>query len=183
MEISKTLYVTHRDEWRMWLETHHETESEIWLIFYKKHTGTPSIPYDDAVEEALCFGWIDSIIKRIDDEKFVRKFTPRRENSTWSESNIRRAKKMREQGRMTGTGMKRFENARIHKRRSPKLSPELQENLKTNKRAWKNFTALAPSYKRLYVDWIMDAKKKETRKRRLNEAIARLERGEKLGMK
>jgi uncharacterized protein YdeI (YjbR/CyaY-like superfamily) len=183
MEITKTLYVTDRDEWRAWLGENSETESEIWLIYYKRHTGIPSIPYGDSVEEAVCFGWIDSIIKRIDDEKFVRKFTPRKQGSGWSELNIRRAKKMRAMGKMTEKGMKLFKNATITKRKHLTLPPELEKELKTNKRAWENFTSLAPSYKKRYIGWILDAKKKETRKRRLSEAIERLEKNEKLGMK
>ena len=93
MEATKTLYVTHWKEWREWLEKNYATKQEAWLIYYKKHTGKPIIPYDDAVEEAICFGWIDSIIKRIDDEKYARKFTPRTEDSRWSELNKKRAKK------------------------------------------------------------------------------------------
>jgi uncharacterized protein YdeI (YjbR/CyaY-like superfamily) len=79
MGASKMLYVTNRDEWRAWLANHYASESEVWLIYYKKHTGRPRIPYEHAVEEALCFGWIDSLVKRIDDEKFAQKFTPRRD--------------------------------------------------------------------------------------------------------
>jgi len=90
MKITKTLYVTTRDEWRSWLEKNHKSEKEIWLIYYKKHTGKPRIPYDDAVEEALCFGWIDSIIKRIDEKKYAQKFSPRKQNSVWSDLNKKR---------------------------------------------------------------------------------------------
>ncbi|UCC32844.1 MAG: hypothetical protein JSW53_03315, partial [Candidatus Bathyarchaeota archaeon] len=92
--MTQKLYVTNRDEWRSWLEKNHEAEKEVWLIFYKKHVGKPSVPYEDAVEEALCFGWIDSIIKKIDEKKFVRKFTPRKSSSRWSELNRKRAQKM-----------------------------------------------------------------------------------------
>lgn len=104
MEITKQLYVTDRDAWRAWLEKNYDTEKEIWLIYYKKHTGKPRIPYDDAVEEALCFGWIDSTVKRVDDEKFAQKFTPRKNKSNWSDLNKKRAKKMIREGRMTKAG-------------------------------------------------------------------------------
>ncbi len=104
MKITKTLYVTTRDEWRSWLEENHKSEKEIWLIYYKKHTGKPRIPYDDAVEEALCFGWIDSIIKRIDEEKYTQKFSPRKQNSAWSDLNKKRVKKLIEEGKMTKAG-------------------------------------------------------------------------------
>src|SRR5580704_4649685 len=83
MAISKMLHVTTRDEWRDWLAKHHASETEIWLIYHKKQSGQPRIPYDHAVEEALCFGWIDSIVKRIDDQKFAQKFTPRRDCENW----------------------------------------------------------------------------------------------------
>lgn len=105
MKMNKTLYVTNRDDWRAWLNKNHKTEKEVWLIYYKNHTGKPTIPYDVAVEEALCFGWIDSIVKRIDDERYMQKFTPRKTNSNWSELNKKRVKKMIKEGRMTEAGM------------------------------------------------------------------------------
>ena len=88
------VYFKDRKEWREWLSKNHNIEAGIWLVYYKKETGRTSIEYDDSVEEALCFGWIDSIIKKIDEEKYVRKFTPRKPNSRWSESNKRRVEKM-----------------------------------------------------------------------------------------
>lgn len=105
MEITKTLYVTNRDEWRAWLSENHGSEKEIWLVYYKKHTRKPTIPYDDAVEEALCFGWIDGIEKRMDEERYAQRFTPRKAKSNWSESNKRRVKKLLEQGKMTEAGL------------------------------------------------------------------------------
>jgi uncharacterized protein YdeI (YjbR/CyaY-like superfamily) len=99
MNAFKTLYVSTREEWRRWLEKNGTKESVIWLIFYKKHSGKRSLPYSDAVEEALCFGWIDSIIKRFDDEKYIQKFTPRQEKSTWSTLNVRRVREMIKAGR------------------------------------------------------------------------------------
>lgn len=105
MEIPKTLHASNRDAWRAWLDRHHETEQEIWLVFYKKHTGKPGVSYEDAVEEALCFGWIDSIVRRIDDERYAQKFGPRKANSKWSESNKRRVRKMMEEGKMTAAGL------------------------------------------------------------------------------
>jgi uncharacterized protein YdeI (YjbR/CyaY-like superfamily) len=98
---SKTLYVTNRTDWRSWLRKHHDREKEIWLIYYKQLTGKPRIPYEDAVEEALCFGWIDSTVKRLDQERYAQKFTPRRANSHWSVLNKKRAKKMIQAGKMT----------------------------------------------------------------------------------
>src|SRR5947209_19674397 len=109
MKISETLHITNRDDWRAWLVKNHETEKEVWLVYYKKHTGQPRIPYDDAVEEALCFGWIDSIVKRIDGEKFAQKFTPRQDCTRWSALNRRRVRKLIQAGRMTEAGLTKID--------------------------------------------------------------------------
>jgi len=112
MQANKELYVTNRDDWRAWLKVNHAIKKEIWLIYYKKHTGKPRILYDAAVEEALCFGWIDSIVKKIDAEKYAQKFTPRKDTSGWSEPNKRRVERMIKQGRMTEAGMARIRAAK-----------------------------------------------------------------------
>jgi uncharacterized protein YdeI (YjbR/CyaY-like superfamily) len=104
MDIGETLYVTSRREWRRWLAHHHRHKNEIWLIFYKKATGTPSISYDASVEEAICYGWIDGQLKSIDQGKFARRFTPRERRSTWSNSNLARALRMLRAGKMTKAG-------------------------------------------------------------------------------
>jgi uncharacterized protein YdeI (YjbR/CyaY-like superfamily) len=187
MEIAESLYVATRDEWRSWLEQNHETQNEVWLIFYKKHTGKPTIPYSDAVEEAICFGWIDSIVKRIDDEKFLRKFTPRRDTGKWSLSNISRIKKMINQGRMTEAGMLKIDESALSTKAEPRrehvMPSYLEEALKAHPRAWDNFVTLAPGYKQQYIHWVISAKREETQKRRLAELITVLEKNEKLGMK
>lgn len=192
MNISKTLYVTNRDDWRAWLEKNHETEKEVWLIYYKKHTNQPRIPYDDAVEEALCFGWIDSLVQKIDDERYAQKFTPRKNSSQWSELNRKRIRKLLKEGKMTQAGLAKIGDGvleaeeRSKSERKPKelvMPSYLSEALKENKKAWENFNNLAPSYRRQYVGWIATAKKEETRQKRIREAIERLTRNEKLGMK
>ena len=104
MEIGETIYVTTREEFREWLEKNHKTCKEIWLIQYKKVTGKPSIPYVEAVEEAICFGWIDGFEKGMDDQRYAKRFTPRRQKSLWTETNIERARKMIEEGKMTAAG-------------------------------------------------------------------------------
>lgn len=104
-QIGKTLYVKERARWRAWLAKHHASAPEIWLITYKKHTGKPSLAYDDAVEEALCFGWIDSIVKRLDDERTVQRFSPRRPKSNLSETNRERVRRLIETGQMTEAGL------------------------------------------------------------------------------
>lgn len=108
VEITKTFTPKSRKEWREWLTKNHDKTTEIWLVYYKKHTGKPTIKYEEAVEEALCFGWIDGIEKRIDEERYAQRFTPRRKNSNWSESNIARYKKLVKQGLMTKAGKKAF---------------------------------------------------------------------------
>jgi uncharacterized protein YdeI (YjbR/CyaY-like superfamily) len=192
MKIEKELYVHDRIEWRAWLEQNHAVESEIWLVYYKKHTGKPRIPYDDAVEEAICFGWIDSIVQRIDDEKFVQKFTPRKKRSSWSEINIKRLRKMISEGRITEAGLsvvdesilKQREDSEARRPREALAVPEFfREALMANEKALENFNRLACSYRNLFIRWISAAQKEETRNRRIRESIDLLARGGKLGMK
>src|SRR5947207_6773660 len=190
MEIRKTLYVTSREEWRAWLTKHYQSEAEVWLIYYKKHTGRPRIAYDHAVEEALCFGWIDSLVKRIDDDKFAQKFTPRRDWTKWSALNKRRMRKLIQEGRMTEAGLAKIDLAVLDEEPPGKPSQGeldiprfVQQALKASPRAWEHFQKLAPSYRRQYIGWIMHAKKEETRERRLREAISLLEQNQKLGLK
>jgi uncharacterized protein YdeI (YjbR/CyaY-like superfamily) len=187
----KRVYVTNRDEWRDWLSRHHATEAEVWLVFHKKETSKPTIPYEAAVEEALCFGWIDSIIKKIDATRYARKITPRRDKSMWSELNKRRAEKMIKEGRMTDSGLAKIQIARKtglwDKDPRPRIlldiPPEFAKALARNKRAKENFDKLAASYRKHYIGWIAVAKRAETRKRRIEESVALLEEGKKLGLK
>jgi uncharacterized protein YdeI (YjbR/CyaY-like superfamily) len=176
----KILYATDRDDWRAWLKKNHSTQKEVWLIYYKKHTGKPRIPYDDAVEEAICFGWIDSTVKRLDDQKYSQKFTPRNQKSNWSELNKKRARKMIEQGKMTQAGLAKFKQAGKQKDKEAKdmpasrrlvIPPDLKEALSTNKKAFDNFNNFAPSYRRLYIAWITDAKRPETRMKRIKQTV------------
>jgi uncharacterized protein YdeI (YjbR/CyaY-like superfamily) len=182
MEIRKTLYVTSREEWRAWLTRHCQSETEVWLIYYKKLSGQPRISYDHAVEEALCFGWVDSIVKRIDDEKFAQKFTPRRDWTRWSALNKRRMRKLICEGRMTQAGLGNIDLAILgeetpaKQRKGDLVIPRfVKQALMANATAWENFGNLAPSHRRGYIQWIMDARKEETRERRLREAVSRLE--------
>ena len=105
MKLGKTLYVTTRQAWRSWLAKHHATEKEIWLVYHKKHTGKPSIPYNDAVEEALCYGWIDSQTKGIDKDSYGQRFSPRKPSSQWSETNKERVRRLIKAGKMTPAGL------------------------------------------------------------------------------
>ena len=192
MKSPKTLYVTNRADWRAWLEKNHAAETEVWLIYYKKHTNRPRIPYDDAVEEALCFGWIDSIVRRIDENKYAQKFTPRKNNSQWSELNKERVRKLIKEGRMTRAGLAKINLEILAKRENPMLETKrkelmvpqyIEDALRANRAAWDNFNNLAPSYRRNYVMWITDAKKEETREKRLKVSIQLLAQNKKLGLK
>jgi uncharacterized protein YdeI (YjbR/CyaY-like superfamily) len=176
----KTLYAVNRDDWRAWLKKNHSSQKEVWLIYYKKHTGKPRIPYDDAVEEALCYGWIDSTVKRIDDEKYAQKFTPRNQKSNWSELNRKRARKMIKAGKMTEVGLSKFKQAGNQKKEKtqdtrPKrrlvIPSDLKKALSTNKKALENFKNFAPSYRRLYIGWISAAKRPETREKRIKQTV------------
>jgi uncharacterized protein YdeI (YjbR/CyaY-like superfamily) len=192
MRKTEELHFANRRDWRSWLEKDHEAKKEVWLISYKKHTGKPNVTYDEAVEEAICFGWIDSIVKRIDDEKFARKFTHRKPNSNWAESNKKRAQKMITQGRMTKAGLELINQARQRgqwNQDSPppkneiSLPEYIEHAFRSSEKALANFNKLAPSYRRQYIGWVDSAKKEETRTKRLTEVIGLLERNEKLGMK
>ena len=177
MKMSNTLYVTNRNDWRAWLRKNHDSQKEVWLVYYKKHTGKPRIPYDDAVEEALCYGWIDSTVKRVDDEKYAQKFTPRNEKSNWSELNKKRAGKMIKSGRMTQAGLAKFKQAGKQETQGTSLKkrlaipPDLKKALSANKKALENFNNFAPSYRRLYIGWITAAKRKETREKRIKQTV------------
>jgi uncharacterized protein YdeI (YjbR/CyaY-like superfamily) len=158
----------------------------------QKSSKQPRIPYDDAVEEALCFGWVDSLVKRIDDEKYAQKFTPRKNHSKWSEPNKKRARAMIKQRKMTQAGLAVIAEGILAAREEPRPKrtdknisiPEfIEKALKANKKARENFDNLAPSYRRLYLGWITSAKREETQKRRLAEAIGLLAQNKKLGLK
>jgi uncharacterized protein YdeI (YjbR/CyaY-like superfamily) len=188
----RTLHVVQRGEWRAWLQANGAKEREVWLVFFKRHTGRKRLEYGDAVEEALCFGWVDSIIRRLDEDRYAQKFTPRRTGSGWSDLNIARARKMIAAGLMTPAGSAMFDPALL--RRSPTPSPAkaaekrpipayISAALADDARARAFFESLAPSYRRLYVSWVDSAKKEETRQRRLAEMLSTLRSGRKLGMK
>jgi len=187
----RQLHVTIRDQWRQWLSQHHATQTAIWLVFYRKEAGKPTIEYEAAVEEALCFGWIDGILRKLDEAQYARKFTPRRDDSGWSALNKTRAEKMIGEGKMTEAGLAKIRAAkksgRWDKDPRPAISfevpPELARALTANKKAKENFEKLAPSHRRHYIGWIAVARKDETRKRRIAESIALLEKGEKLGLR
>lgn len=181
-----TLEIRSSQQWRKWLDKHHASSPGIWLVFHKDHTGVQSIPYDDSVREALCFGWVDSLIKRLDDDRYARKFTPRKPSSKWSDSNRKRWAELKAAGLLAEAGLAASPTDARYAAR-PTLPEELPsyvaEALKTNREAWKYFQTLAPSHRRHYVGWIHFAKRPETREKRIRESIALLAAGKLLGLK
>ena len=173
-------------QWRDWLARNHATESEVWLVFHKQHTGRPSVAYVDALDEALCFGWVDSLIKRLDDDRYARKFTPRKADSRWSDINRKRYAELKAAGRMTPAGLDRPPTARSYDappRAPAKIPPYIQKALKSQPAARQYFESLAPSHQRQYLLWIDSAKREGTKSKRLEEAIRMLAAREKLGLK
>jgi len=188
----KTIHITDRDAWRAWLADNFDRETEIWLVYNKKETSLPSIEYGASVEEALCFGWVDNLIKKVDDNRYARKFTPRKEVSKWSEHNKTRVGKMIKAGRMTAHGMRLVEAAKkngcwdrpdIRPSLTFNLRPEFQEALNKNSKARDAFDSLPASHQKQYLGWIEMAKRPETRQRRIEEALQMLAKGKKLGLK
>jgi uncharacterized protein YdeI (YjbR/CyaY-like superfamily) len=160
---------------------------EIWLVFHKRHTGMKNIPYEDSIEEALCFGWVDSLVRRLDDDRYARKFTPRRAGSRWSKINLRRYAELEARGALQRAGRERAPAGKIAVAPAPWKGPSLpkyiENAIRKNPAAWATFEGLAPSYRRNYVGWIDSAKKDETKHRRMREAIESLAAGRKLGLK
>lgn len=178
MDITETLYITNREEWRLWLEKNHDNKKEIWLIYYKKNSGKPRIPYSDAVEEALCFGWIDSTVKKIDEEKYAQRFSRRNIGSIWAKSNMERVSRLIKEGKMTPAGLEAFKN--FDKNRSQKalraadsliIPRDLKEALMKNKGAWRNYNDFSSSNKKMYIWWVANAKRPETRAKRITSIV------------
>ena len=174
MKVSKSFTPKNSSDWRNWLEQNHDREREVWLVYRKGGRGMANIDYETSVEEALCFGWIDSIIQKIDKEKYARKFNPRRMDSNWSETNRRRVLKLIREGRMTEAGMAKItfdlsevDTGKPSPRRAPVRMPENMERaLKSPPGLWEAFQNISPSYRRNYILWLADAKKPETFERR-----------------
>jgi uncharacterized protein YdeI (YjbR/CyaY-like superfamily) len=179
MEITKILYVTQAKDWRKWLNVHYKTEKEIWLVYYKKESGKPRIEYNDAVEEALCFGWIDSIIKKLDDERTVQRFSPRKPKSSYSQANIERLRYL-------------VEKKKVIKEVAETLGDILEKEfvfpadilkaIQANKEAWKNYQKFSDSYKRIRIAFIDGARKRpEEFKKRLKHFIEMTEKNKIIG--
>lgn len=177
--------------WRAWLKRHHARASAVWLVVLKKHTGKPSVRYEEAVQEALCFGWIDGKIRRIDDERYAQRFTPRRKGSLWSALNRRRAERLIKEGLMLPAGLAEVERAKANGRwgqaaqARPKvvdMPAELSQALDRRPELRSAFDRLAPRCRAEYARWIGGARKPETRERRVAQALEKIGREERLGM-
>ena len=172
----KPVFFADAEGFRAWLREHHDTASELWMGLYKKGSGRPSITWPEAVDEALCFGWIDGIRQRIDDERSMNRFTPRKPNSNWSAVNIRRVEELTKQRRMRVAGLKAFRERRedttaiysYEQRHLAKLAPAQERRFRAKKEAWAWFRAQPKGYRTSAVYWVASAKKPETRERRLD---------------
>jgi uncharacterized protein YdeI (YjbR/CyaY-like superfamily) len=166
MEITQTLYVTDPEEWRGWLEEHYKTENEIWLVYYKKHTGKPRIVYNDAVEEALCFGWIDSTAKKLDEDRTAQRFSPRKPKSGYSQANIERLRYLVAQGKVIDEVLESLGDVLKQEFVFP---TDIIAAVKADKQAWENFQSFSDAYKRIRVAFIEGARKRPAEfQKRLN---------------
>ena len=154
----KTFYPKTRAQWRGWLARNHARQKEIWVVYYRKSTGKPRISYDDAVEEALCYGWIDGLQRGIDDERFAQRFTPRRTGSMWSEPNKQRLRKLIADGLMTQAGLDAARDVKLNARL--KMPPDIEKALRADPEVWRTFRAFPADYRRLRVAWVDGARKR-----------------------
>ncbi len=190
------IHFKNREEFREWLQNNYDTSTGVWMVYYKKHTEKEGVKYDEALDEALCFGWIDSLIKRIDEERYARKFTPRTNTKKWSEINRKKVAELVKAGRMTQAGLSKTESYTKSKKADQvifetkkkehtknQLPDFIQKEFEKNEPALINFQNLAPSCRRQYILWITNAKRDETTQKRLRESIGLLKENKKLGLK
>jgi uncharacterized protein YdeI (YjbR/CyaY-like superfamily) len=174
-------------DFRIWLEVHHQTRPELWVGFYTKGSGKPSITWPESVDEALCFGWIDGIRKSLDSLSYIIRFSPRQKKSVWSEINIKRVGVLLAEGRMEAAGLKAFQARRenrsgiySYEQRRAQLPQPYQEGLQKDKAAWSFFQSQPLSYRKQVSWWVISAKKEETRQKRLQKAMETFARGKRL---
>lgn len=185
MTVSKPTFFSSQTKFRRWLKRHHQEKTELWVGYYKKHTGQPSITWPQSVDEALCFGWIDGLRRSIDDESYMIRFTPRKPDSHWSHVNIKRIGELRELGLVEQVGLEAFaRRTEQNSGRAPYeqqrvvLAKQYERRIRANSKAWKYYNDLSPSARKRYDWWIMNAKREETRARRLDKLIDYSARGE-----
>jgi uncharacterized protein YdeI (YjbR/CyaY-like superfamily) len=177
--MKKEFYFKNRQEWRNWLEKNGSSVNELWMIIYKKHTGKKCLPYAEAVEEALCFGWIDGKIKRVNDEYYIQRYTPRRPRSRWSKYNIERIEKMITEGKVKKAGLDAYNEIfrkpeLVYENRSsgdPEIPEDLLFSLKVDESAFDNFIKFPPSARRIYIEWLNSSKKAGTRPGRILKIV------------
>jgi uncharacterized protein YdeI (YjbR/CyaY-like superfamily) len=169
VEITQTLYITDPEEWREWLKAHYKSESEIWLLYYKKATGKPRIEYNDAVEQALCFGWIDSNLKKLDEERSAQRFSPRKPKSGYSQANIERLRYLVSQGQVIDEVLESLGDVLEREFIFP---ADILNAIRADKKAWENYQAFSEPYKRIRVAFIEGARNRpEEFQKRLNYFI------------
>lgn len=179
MEITRTLRVHDREAWRAWLAEHHRTEKEIWLVYPRKHTGQPRIPYNDAVEEALCFGWIDSTQKTLDEDHSAQRYTPRRPGIPYSQPNKERLRRLIAQGKVLDEVRQGVQEVLDEPFTIP---PDLLEALQANPRAWENFQRYPPPYQRIRIAFLDTSRDRpEEFEKRLRHFIRMTEQDKKYG--
>jgi len=179
VDISTALTFKTRLDWRTWLEQHHETSSGVWLVHYKKSLGKKILHHFDTVEEAICYGWIDSTLKKIDDDRFILRYTPRKPTSVWSKINKDKAEQMIAQGKMMPAGFQTIEEAKKRgiwqaaytNKVKDKLPSALKKALMKHPTAWKNFQNFANSYRNQYIGWVNNAKTEQTRQHRIEQVV------------
>jgi uncharacterized protein YdeI (YjbR/CyaY-like superfamily) len=185
MEINNLLQVIDRKELRKWLSKNHKKERAVWIVYYKKHTNKPRIPYDHAVEEALCYGWIDSTVKRLDNDRTAQRFTPRNDKSNWSELNKQRVLKLIKQKKMTPYGLEkaRWINDDKNKSKDVIISKEILKELKKDNLTWENFNNFPDYYKKIRLDYIGSSKnRRDEFKRRLKHFVSMTRKNKRFGM-
>ena len=181
VEENKMLYVAHRKDWRAWLKQHYTSETEIWLVYYKKHTGQPRIPYNDAVEEALCFGWVDSTVKSIDEDRFAQRFSPRRAKSQYSQANKERLRALAKQGKIMKDVLATLGDM-IAEEDDFEIPPDILKVVKASKEGWKNFQGFSPAYIRIRIAFIDGARNRPQEfEKRLRYFIQMTERNKQFG--
>ena len=179
MIMQDSLSFTNRSEWLNWLSKNHDKLEFAWLIFFKKNAKQKGITLDEAVEEAIRFGWIDGKLRRLDEDRFILRFSPRRANSVWSKLNKERAEKMIASGKMTSAGLAKVEEAKksgswdnaYSNVTYSELPEDLKRALMKNNAAWNNFSSFAATYKNMYIAWIMQAKTEKTRQQRIDKVV------------
>lgn len=184
-ETLSTLDLRTANAWRRWLAKNHASSPGVWLVRHKQHTGVDSMPYEDLVRAALCYGWIDSLVKRLDDDRYAIKVTPRKPTSKWSDINRTRWNELRDGGLLAAPGLAAAPTANTYAPRPaiPVLPAYIAKALKADAKAWTFFRGLPPGCRRDFVVWIHIAKRPETREKRIRESIRLLAAGKKLGLK